>query len=449
MKRVLVILLVIIVAFSFSACSSQSAGTQSSGGKSQVTLKIWYWGEQEAPGMKSFMDKAVAAYTDKNPNIKIDAVLQESDTLYSAFRSAAKAKQGPDIQYFWGGTQALEDVWMGNVAPLSDYWSKEDIDNLPLAQRSETFWDGKQWAMPFYQYGCVWGYNKEIFKKAGLDPNNPPKTWDEFMKACEAIKNTGVTPIGMGLKDGYFGGWIISLLGQQNMNQISDLISVVNGKNAAGFIDPKNAEWVSRLKELKDKGYFNDDIMSLDLYQGQQLFDSGDAAMTVDAEPYLAQLERQQGSDKIGAMQTPVFGSGKMANSIGVPSQVLTITSFSKHKKEAAEFLKFLHTEDMMKLMYQEAGAVTPDKRFKDEWLNTNVDKQVMAWAKSEPNFWYQYFYPLGFEAAGVNPLVQGMFAKDVAPEQTAKEIQDALVKWKTQNPDQLAAFQKWQILQK
>ena len=420
MRKLLALLLVLMTAVSFTACGGNT------GKNAQTTLKIWYWGEQEAPGMKSFVDKAVAAYTAENPNIKIDAVLQESDTLYSAFRSAAKAKQGPDIQYFWGGTQALEDVWMGNVAPLSDYWSKEDIDNLPLAQRSETYWDGKQWCMPFYQYGSVWGYNKQLFAKAGLDAANPPRTWDEFMSACEALKKAGITPIGMGLKDGYFGGWIISLLGQQNMNAKQDLIELIKGSANKSYADPENYEWLARLKEMKDKGYFNSDIMSLDLYQGQQLFDSGDAAMTINAEPYLAQLERKQGTDVIGIMTTPSFGKGKMASSVGIPSQVLAITSFSKNKEEAARFLKFLHTEDMMKLMYQEAGAVTPDKRFKDEWLNTEVDKQIIAWSKKSPEFWYQYFYPFGFESSGVNPIVQELFASDLSPEEAAGKIQDA-----------------------
>ncbi|PYG90403.1 multiple sugar transport system substrate-binding protein [Ruminiclostridium sufflavum DSM 19573] len=448
MRKLLVLLLVLMTAVSSTACGGNSDDNQISSKNGQTTLKIWYWGEQEAPGMKSFIDKAAEVYMKENTNIKVDAVLQESDTLYSAFRSAAKAKQGPDIQYFWGGTQALEDVWMGNVAPLSDYWSKEDIDNLPLAQRSETYWDGKQWCMPFYQYGSVWGYNKELFAKAGLDANNPPRTWEEFMTTCEALKKAGITPIGMGLKDGYFGGWIISLLGQQNMNTKQELVDLIKGSDNKSYTDPENYEWITKLKEMKDKGYFNTDIMSLDLYQGQQLFDSGEAAMTINAEPYLAQLERKEGADKIGIMRTPSFGEGKMADSVGIPSQVLAITSFSKNKEEAAKFLKFLHTEDMMKLMYQEAGAVTPDKRFKDEWLNTEVDKQIMAWSKGNPEFWYQYFYPFGFESSGVNPIVQKLFAVDLAPEEAAKEFQDALKKWKNQNPELLTAFEKWKVLE-
>jgi raffinose/stachyose/melibiose transport system substrate-binding protein len=442
-KKAAALLLIVFAALGLLGCGGSSKGTQ-------VTLKIWWWGEQEAPGLKNFMDKAFAAYMNENPNIKIEPVLQEIDTLYPAFRAAAKAKEGPDIQYFWGGTRALEDVWMGSVAPLSDFWSAEDIDRLPYFQRAETFWDGKQWCMPFYQYGSPIGYNKKLFAKAGLDPENPPKTWDEFLVACEKLKVAGIIPIGAGIKDGYFGGWIISYLGQQNMDSPQDLMNIITGKDAAGYTDPKNYEWIIRLKELWSKGYFNQDIMSLDLYQGQQLYEAGSAAMTMAAEPYFAVMERKLGRDTVAVMRNPVFGKGKMAYSTGVPSQVLAITSFSKHKKEAAKFLKFLHREDMMKLMYQEAGAICPDKGFKDEWLNTQVDKDIMKWVKELPLFWYQYYYPMAFEqtGTGVNSIVQQIFAENISAEQAGKNLQDALVKWRAQNPEQFAAFSKWKLLQ-
>lgn len=419
--------------------------------KEPTTLKIWWWGEQEAPGLKNFMDQAFAVYMKENPNIKIDAVLQEIDTLYPAFRAAAKAKDGPDIQYFWGGTQALEDVWLGNVAPLSDFWSASDLDNLPYFQRAETFWDGKQWCMPFYQYGSPIGYNKKLFAKAGLDPQNPPRDWNDFLAACEKLKKAGIIPIGAGIKDGYFGGWIISYLGQQNMDSPQDLLDIVTGKDAAGYTAPKNYEWIIKLKQLRDEGYFNKDIMSLDLYQGQQLYEAGNAAMTMAAEPYFAVMERKQGKDTVAVMRNPVFGKGKMAISTGVPSQVLAITSFSPRKKEAAAFLKFLHREDMMKLMYQEAGAITPDKRFKDEWLNTQVDKDIIAWSKELPLFWYQYYYPMAFEqtGTGVNSVVQQIFSENISAEQAGKNLQGALIKWREQTPEQFAAFSKWKLLER
>lgn len=407
-----------------------------------ITLTIWYWGEQEAPGMNDFMTTAVQTYMKDHPNITIKAVPQETDSLYPAFRAAAAAKQGPDIQYFWGGVQALQDVWLGNVAPISDYWSAEELDNIPAGQRAETYWDGKQWGVPFYQIGTFWSYNKKLFAQAGLDPENPPETWNDWLNACDKLNAAGITPIGIGFKDGWWGGYMVSYLGQQNFDSAQDLMAAVKGEKS--LTDPMYAEWWSRWKELNDHKCFNDDQMSLDLYQGQALFEQGKAAMTGAVQSYIAQLERKMGKDVVGIMRTPVYGTGKFKDAIGVPAQVLAITSFSTHKAEAADFLRFLHSDDMMKLMYDTAGAVTPDLRFKTEWFNTNSDTAINKWMQEYPLFWYQYYYPPVWETEGSIALGQLLVTGSITPEEAASKWQEVAEKDRQQNPDELTDYSKW-----
>ena len=53
--------------------------------------------------------------------------------------------------------------------------------------------DGKVWALPTQAYGMSLTYNCSLFKAAGLDPANPPKTWDEVRAAAKQIaEKTGV-----------------------------------------------------------------------------------------------------------------------------------------------------------------------------------------------------------------------------------------------------------------
>lgn len=421
---------------------AQPTQTQTTSAGEKTKLLIWYWGEQEAPGMKSFMDKAVQVYMQENPNITVDAVLQESDSLYPAFRAAAAAKAGPDIQYLWGGTQALPDAWMGNLAPISDYWTQDELNHIPAGQRAETYWDGKQWGVPFYQIGTFWAYNKKLFAKAGLDPENPPVKWDDWMAACDKLNAAGITPIGTGFKDGWLGGWMVSYLGQQNLNSIDDLLAAIRGEKS--LTEPMYAEWWSRWKDMIDHKCFNDDIMSLDLYQGQDLFGQQKVAMTNHVEPYIAILERKLGADTVGVMRTPAYGTGKLANSVGIPAQVLAITSFSQHKKEAANFLSFLHRDDIMKMMYDMAGAITPDDRFKQEWLNVNSDRMIMQWRSEYPLFWYQYYYPPVWETEGSIALGQLLATGDITPKEAASRWQALAVKNRQDNPSELDAYKKW-----
>lgn len=127
MKKISVVLIAALVVSLLFGCGKSDDAK----GTGKTTLSVWYWGEQEVPGYKAYMEEMVKRYEKKNPDIKVEAVLQESDNLYTAFRTAEAAGEGPDIQYMWGGTQAMEDVWKGNVAPISDYISEEELSVIP------------------------------------------------------------------------------------------------------------------------------------------------------------------------------------------------------------------------------------------------------------------------------------------------------------------------------
>ena len=91
-----------------------------------VKLVVWWWGEQEAPGAQKWLDETIAKYKEAHPNVTIETVLQSTDTLIPAFQSAAAAKQGPDIQYFWGGVWTLENAWNGALIPVDDLFPAEE-----------------------------------------------------------------------------------------------------------------------------------------------------------------------------------------------------------------------------------------------------------------------------------------------------------------------------------
>lgn len=433
-------------AASLLASCSSSGSSGSGGGK--VNLLVWYWGEQEAPGMQNFMKKAVARYNSQQSKVTVTAVLQSSDSLYSAFATAAQAGKGPDIQYLWGGTQALGDVWLGYCAPLSDYidasWLRE---NIPQAALAQTNWGGKQWGMPFYQIGTAFPYNKKMFADAKLNPDEPPVTWDDYTTALSKLKKIGVSPIGAGFKDQYLGGWLASYFGQQNFDTIEDAIAPFRG--SVKYEGPKYTEWINQVQGLVKSGFFNDDVQSINLYQGQNLFTARKAAIVTSVQPQITSFYRTMGgNDTVGVMRSPAFGTGKFANSFGAPAQVLLLTKFSPHKEEAANFLKFLHTPAMMHLMYQESGAICPDNKFDTSWFDTETDKTMWHWQQTLPNFWYQYYYPLPFETNGVNPGLQQLWQPNGSVTAAVASMQGAINKWSEQTPEQLSAYKTWKPLQ-
>ena len=106
----LVVALTIVVAGLGSASAARSAYPTG-----PVHLTMWWWGEQEAAGAKKWLADTVALYEKKHPNVTIKTVLQTTNGLVPAFKAAAAAKKGPDLQYFWGGIWSLEDAWAGST----------------------------------------------------------------------------------------------------------------------------------------------------------------------------------------------------------------------------------------------------------------------------------------------------------------------------------------------
>ncbi len=86
----------------------------------------------------------------------------------------------------------------------------------------EREYDGKVWGVGWYLSGNSIAYRKDLFKKAGLNPDGDYTKWADFLAACEKLKAAGITPIAGGLKDGWFGGWIWQLLGKQGLDSAED-----------------------------------------------------------------------------------------------------------------------------------------------------------------------------------------------------------------------------------
>lgn len=442
MRIVAMLLAMIMVLGLLAGCGGGTEGDTSSA--EGVNLTVWYWGEQEIPGYQKFMEEMAAKYEEENPGTTVEVVLQDSDTLYSALRTAEAAGEGPDCAFLWGGTQALEDVWLGNLDPISDYMTEEQLALIDEHALAESNWDDKQWGWPAYSVCFGLAYNKEMFKTAGLDPENPPKTWDEFLDACEKLKAAGFVPIGSGIKDGYLPGWLAVYMGAQNYDDPNEAIKPF--RLEADYTDEQCAEWVYKVEELISKGYFNNDIQSLDLYQGQQLLETESCAMTYQCGPYTQTIANNMGEDKIGFMQAPVFGDAELAKAVSVGQQVYVLPKSAKHKKEVCDFLVFLSNDDNLAKMVEYTNAWVPKKSFDPATIDGEIIQNVAAWMKEQRVYDYQYTYPMNWENESLAPIMQKMFTEGLSAKDAVNELQEGIKKWAEQNPNVLDAYKKWTV---
>jgi raffinose/stachyose/melibiose transport system substrate-binding protein len=417
------------------------AATEEMAAEEPAKLVMWWWGEQEAPGAQQWLDETVELYQKENPNVTIETVLQSTDSLIPAFQSAMAAQEGPDIQYFWGGVWTLEFAWGGGVAPIDDLIPEEE--RAHYINNFERTYDGQIWGVPWYMSGNPFVYNKSLFEQAGLDPNTPIATWDELLDACDKLNAIGVTPISGGLKDGWFGGWLYSILSRQTHDSEKEYMKASVGE--ASFTDPEFAEYWVRLNQLKEAGCWNADINSLDYQQGMDNFVQGKAAMIFGNDTFLAGwADTMGGWDDIGLMLVPKYGDGVMAGQYVTTAQGLGITSWSQHKQEAADFLMFMHTPDRLKAWFEYTGVIPADDRMDPGVITQPQLQQVYGWDTSVPGPNMENFIPSMLDEQAAFAGAQLLFAGDKTPEELAQMTEDVAAKWREQNPDAVENFRIW-----
>jgi len=158
----------------------------------KITLNVWLMVQADVNLLKAQED-ALAKFKELYPDIDVKFTVFPYSEYRDKLLIAAAAGNPPDISVvdqIWNPDFSAADF----VIPLDDY-----VANSESVKRENYFagaWDsalfkGKLYGIPF-DVG-VWAlnyYNKTFFKDAGLDPEKPPITWDEFYEAGQKMTST-------------------------------------------------------------------------------------------------------------------------------------------------------------------------------------------------------------------------------------------------------------------
>jgi ABC-type glycerol-3-phosphate transport system substrate-binding protein len=256
------------------------------------------------------------------------------------------------------------------------------------------------------------------------------------------LKASGVVPISGGLKDGWFGGWLFSILGRQNADSEKDFMTA--SLTEGSYTQPKFADWWLRVRELIDAGCWNEDINSIDYQQGQDLFVQGKSAMIFGNDTFLAGWAQTLGWDKMGVMKVPTYGTGKLADDYIVTAQGWGITSWTKHAKEAADVLAFMRTPDRLAAWFKYTGVLPADNRLDPTAIDQPILKQIYEWDTTVGGPNLENFIPSMQDEQANFAGTQLLFAGEKTPEELAKLTEEVTAKWREQNPDAVKNFEKW-----
>jgi ABC-type glycerol-3-phosphate transport system substrate-binding protein len=399
-------------------------------------LDMWWWGEQELPGLQVYLDRAIAAFTEA----QVTPMLQDTAVVISQFQTAAAAGDPPDIQYLWNGIYHMESVWLGYLAHLDGLMNADTLaasNHGPLSR-----FDGHIWRMGWYPLPMTWYYNKDLFDQAGLNADTPPATWDELLAACEALKTAGFEPIGGGVQDGYWAEWYITHGLSQNLDTVGDAVNLFIGD--LDFREPRyHQHWV-KLAELRDAGFLNRDMASLELYPGIDLCVNGQLGMCSSIGTRLPADAAATGG-RIGCMVLPVFGQGKLAGMPVLDVQGLGIAALSPNPEPAARFLEFLNAPEQLQSFWEATGWIPAAAGFDDSVIeDASVRDLWQRWGRSPNITNITNLMPGQFYEQAAIPTGQNVITAGMSGEEAGELAAQVATEWREFNPDLVEKYQQW-----
>ena len=327
-----------------------------------VELTMWsMWTSEEAQA--KVISEAAAAFEEQTgAKVNIEFKGRDVNTLLSA---ALESKEKIDI--IEDDYQRIANTYP-NVLDLTDMakavnydsWSYACLNNQVIEWTTEVDDEGNVTKEGYLnsiveqpQVGGVF-YNKDLFEAAGV--TEEPKTWAEFLDACQKLKDSGVGPIAQdsAYADFAFYHQLVRYLGEEKIAELD---------NNGGWSDSDAVKAAQDIIDLRSKGFLADGAPD-EYPASQNKVGFGTAAMVVCANYVTSEVNKNAGTEvNWGLFNYPAVDGGVDNTSAYAGANSLAVTEYSENAQAAFDFIIFLTTGEWDQKMANEAGQIPADSR--------------------------------------------------------------------------------------
>ncbi|MFF9562643.1 ABC transporter substrate-binding protein [Leifsonia sp. NPDC014704] len=326
-----------------AGCSS--SGGDSVDGKIHITVASLIPGSDKA-AFTAFDDR-VKEFEKANPNIDITS--EEYQWTGPTFATQLAGGTLPDV-FNVPFTDSQSLLQAGQLADITaevkklPYADKFNENVLAVAKSGD-----KIYGIPYGPYAMGLSYNREIFRKAGLDPDKPPTTWDEVRSAAKTIseKVPGVAGY-MQMTQGNTGGWELTTTVYARGGRME---TTDGGKTKVTTDNPVTKEALQWLHDLRWEDNSVGSNFLLDWSGINQAFGAGQIAMYPSGSDVLTSLVQQNNVDpaNCGLTMLPIDSSNSDAGVLVGGNVAAVSPKSSQAQKEAA--VKWIDFYYMQKLL--------------------------------------------------------------------------------------------------
>lgn len=270
--------------------------------------------------------------------------------------AAFRAKQPPAIIQVFDAGSGVMMAAEGAVVPVAEVLEKggfkfDKSQYLPGIVAYYSKPDGTMLSFPYNSSSPILYYNKDVFKKAGLDENTPPKTWPELFEAAKIIKASGAANCGFTstwltwIQTENFAAWNNASYGTHENG--------LSGTNVELKINaPLFVEHFQAIADLAKDGNFR---YGGRVSEAKQLFTSGECAMLTESSGGLGDVVNSGINYGIG--QLPYYeGHGPQNTIPGGASLWVFAGQSDAQYKGIAKFFDFLSQTPTQQKLHEKSG---------------------------------------------------------------------------------------------
>lgn len=362
----------VVAATGVSACSSSTSKTAET--ESSKTFTYWsMWKETEPQA--AVLKEALAKY--KAATGVTVTVEWHGRTVLDDVAAALKAgKPAPDLAD--GSINTILGA-AANGVPIADLSS---VYQQPVPDENQNLADvvpDKYIPLLTDAHGAVVMVPYEVASEAVFfdktkQPQlaaNPPRTWDDFVKALDAVKAKGQAPLALDPIPGNCAYWVEWMfereIGPGQFKRTAEERDATHVDGESRWDDARLLDGARKLEALVKGGYFAAGYAAEDTSSGsahakdqQNAWAEGKAAMILGGTWTPSETKRTEGVDSFVFPSMPDQGSIRSDNSAGVNFFGFAVPKAGKNATAAEKFILYFMNKDRLTAISTEAGNMTP-----------------------------------------------------------------------------------------
>lgn len=352
--RSFALLLACIMLFTtLAACGSsdssdkkETAPTTDTADKKDVELN--FWTISLSPNFDDYIKGRIKKFEEQNPGVTVKWTDLPYGSMENKLLTSIAGGKSPDVVNLntgmtmtLAGKNALVDLNKEASAEQRSIYFEDLYNSTKIGDSA--------YAFPWYYGLSVFAYNKKIYEEAGLDPKNPPKTYEELKQHAIAIKEKtgkyGFVPSYNPPADFYF-------LGVPIISEDKKKITVNT---------PEALEWARWNKELYDRGIVPKESLSADANYITDKYQAGKISALITGAQFLSRVKANSKTvyDNTLIAKMPLLKEG---GNVHAGLMNVVVPMMSKNHKEAIAFANFI-TNDESQLEFCKIVNILPSSK--------------------------------------------------------------------------------------